>query len=196
MRGLHLGPDGSTLPRATARLHFRWWRTDDLELARVLWGDPQVTRLIDARGALTAAQVRDRLHAEIATADAHGVQYWPIFDHKNEGHIGCAGLRPYDLERAIYEVGTQLCAAHWGRGLATEAARSVLAHAFDHLHAQAVFAGHNPANHASRHLLGKLGFRYTHDELYPPTGLMHPSYLMTAAEYQQHRSDAQTPTTS
>jgi RimJ/RimL family protein N-acetyltransferase len=41
-----------------------------------------------------------------------------------------------------------------------------------------VFAGHNPANTASRGLLARLGFRYTHDELYAPTGLRHPSYLL------------------
>jgi hypothetical protein len=43
---------------------------------------------------------------------------------------------------------------------------------------RALFAGHNPANQASRELLARLGFRYTHDELYPPTGLMHPSYRL------------------
>ncbi len=29
---------------------------------------------------------------------------------------------------------------------------------------------------------GPLGFRYTHDELYPPTGLLHPSYLLKRSE--------------
>ena len=44
---------------------------------------------------------------------------------------------------------------------------------------QALLSGsHNPGNQASRHLLETLGFRYTHDELYEPTGLMHPSYLL------------------
>nr|NIV34793.1 hypothetical protein [Anaerolineae bacterium] len=44
-------------------------------------------------------------------------------------------------------------------------------------------AGHNPKNTASQHLLGKLGFRYTHEELYEPTGLMHPCYGLTHDEY-------------
>jgi hypothetical protein len=30
-------------------------------------------------------------------------------------------------------------------------------------------------------MLRRLGFRYTHDELYPPTGLRHPSYVLTRA---------------
>jgi len=60
-----------------------------------------------------------------------------------------------------------------------------MAHAFGELKVAALFAGHNPANAVSRHLLGKLGFRFTHEELYEPTGLQHPSYLLTAAEYRQ-----------
>jgi len=41
-----------------------------------------------------------------------------------------------------------------------------------------LFAGHHPENHASRRILSKLGFRLTHEEFYPPTGLLHPSYLL------------------
>jgi [ribosomal protein S5]-alanine N-acetyltransferase len=35
---------------------------------------------------------------------------------------------------------------------------------------QRIFAGHHPENEGSGRLLAKLGFVYTHDELYPPTG--------------------------
>ena len=83
----------------------------------------------------------------------------------------------------MFEIGFHICRRHWGHGLATEAARAVLKYAFDILAAKAVFAGHNPANTASRHLLLKLGLRYTHDEYYPPTGLNHPSYRLTSDEY-------------
>jgi ribosomal-protein-alanine N-acetyltransferase len=60
-----------------------------------------------------------------------------------------------------------------------------MAYAFERLGVCGLFAGHNPKNEASRHLLGKLGFRYAHDELYEPTGLMHPCYLLTAEEYRE-----------
>jgi len=59
-----------------------------------------------------------------------------------------------------------------------EAARGVIRHAFGALGCRALFAGHHPQNTESMRLLEKLGFRHTHDELYPPTGLMHPSYLL------------------
>ncbi|MBQ8934866.1 MAG: hypothetical protein IJ049_00465 [Oscillospiraceae bacterium] len=39
-------------------------------------------------------------------------------------------------------------------------------------------AGHHPKSTALRHVLRKLGFVYTGDEYYEPTGLYHPSYKL------------------
>ena len=72
----------------TKRLKFRLWTTDDLDLALGLWGDIAVTRLIDARGQLSKAQVQQRLLQEIGTHETHGVQYWPIFSDRNRGACG------------------------------------------------------------------------------------------------------------
>jgi RimJ/RimL family protein N-acetyltransferase len=170
----------------TSRLGFRHWRHDDLPLALGLWGDIKVTRTIDARGRLSTAKVQARLEQEIASQRQHGLQYWPIFHLESGEHIGCCGLRPYELPDQIYEIGFHIRSTHWRRGYAHEAATAVMAYAFDKLHVAGLFAGHNPQNQASRLLLEKLGFRYTHDEYYPATGLEHPSYLMTAAEFADH----------
>jgi RimJ/RimL family protein N-acetyltransferase len=59
------GNVGSTYLLTTERLGFRTWTEDDLDLALGLWGDPEVTRLIDARGKLSEGQVRERLAQEI-----------------------------------------------------------------------------------------------------------------------------------
>ena len=166
----------------TERLGFRLWREEDFELALGLWGDLSVTRLIDARGQLADEQVRRKLQQELSIAAEYGIQYWPIFLLSTGEHIGCCGLRPYDLEQEIYEIGFHIRSQQWGRGFASEAARRVIEFAFDDLDAKALFAGHNPQNSASRKLLEKLGFHYTHDEYYAPTGLNHPSYLLTKEE--------------
>ncbi len=162
------------------RLGFRTWTDSDLELAVVLWGDPEVTRWIDARGQLSRDQVQDRLALEIARAREYGVQYWPIFLLGNGDLVGCCGLRPHDAAHGIYEFGVHLRPAYWRRGLATEAATAVIDYAFNRLKVKGLFAGHHPDNRASQHLLEKLGFRYTHDEYYAPTGLKHPSYQLMA----------------
>ena len=158
----------------TPRLGFRWWREDDLQLARELWGDADVSALIG--GPFTGEAIRARLSKEIINGEQHAMQYLPIFMREGNRHVGCAGLRPY--RKKIYELGFHLRKEFWGKGLASEAARAVIEYGFANLRAEALFAGHNPANEGSRHVLLKLGFVYTHDELYPPTGRMHPSYLL------------------
>lgn len=158
------------------RLGFRHWSVDDLPLAMGLWGDAEVTQFIG--GPFSETQVRERLDKEIARQGEYGVQYWPIFLLTSGEHVGCCGLRPYDMAQPVYEIGFHIRRAFWGQGYAQEAALAVIDYAFTTLGAQGLFAGHNPANAASRGLLMKLGFTYTHDEYYAPTGLNHPSYLL------------------
>lgn len=160
----------------TERLGFSQWREEDLDLAFSLWGDPEVTRYISANGIFSGQEIKARLQKEIKNNELYGVQYWPIFGLETAEHIGCCGLRPYNLEKGIYELGFHLKSRHWGKGYAYEAAAAVIRHALDKLHAANLFAGHNPHNAASKRLLEKLGFKYSHDEFYPPTGLHHPSY--------------------
>ena len=167
----------------TARLAFRTWAHSDLELALGLWGDPRVTRYFDKREKLSVQEVRERLAREIRSQIDDGVQYWPIFLRSSHEHVGCCGLRPYQPVDKIYEIGFHIRARHWGNGYATEAARGAMAYAFEKLGIHGLFAGHNPKNTASRYLLQKLRFRYTHDEYYEPTGLQHPSYILTVEEY-------------
>jgi RimJ/RimL family protein N-acetyltransferase len=158
------------------RLGFRPWSDADLDLAARLWGDPDVTRSIG--GPFSDEQVAARLAREIASYRDHGLQYWPIFLLATSEHVGCCGLRPY--KTAVPELGFHVRRAHWRQGYAQESAQAIIRYAFDVLAATEIFAGHNPANEASRSLLLKLGFQYTHDEYYAPTGLYHPSYLLVA----------------
>ncbi len=163
----------------SARLGFGRWSLDDLALANALWGDTRVSSLIG--GPFGPEQVRQRLEREIECQRLHGVEYWPVFLLADGTHVGCAGLRPYRLDEKIYELGFHLQPECWGHGLAQEAGRTVIEYAFDQLGATSLFAGHHPANKASKRVLEKLGFVYSHDELYPPTGQLHPSYLLARA---------------
>jgi RimJ/RimL family protein N-acetyltransferase len=164
----------------TARLGFRHWSENDLPLAVTLWGDPEVTKLIG--GPFSEDVVKKKLAAEMNSMAHSKVQYWPLFLLDDDEHVGCAGLRPYRPGEQIYELGFHLRPAYWGRGLAEEAGRAIIGFAFERLGAKGLFAGHHPANAASRRVLEKLGFRFTHEEFYPPTGAKHPSYLLMRPE--------------
>ena len=171
----------------TIRLGFSVWSEEDLLDASELWGDSEVTKFIAADGKMSKEQVKQRLKKEIETYNNSNVQYWPIYSIEANQNVGCCGLRPYDSENNIFEMGIHLKKEYWGNGFAQEACSAVIEYAFNTLGANSLFCGHNPKNMASAQLLKKLGFTYTHDEFYPPTGLQHPSYLMTMQDYKANR---------
>jgi RimJ/RimL family protein N-acetyltransferase len=70
--------------------------------------------------------------------------------------IGCTGYMPMDTEHA--ELGYWLGKPFWGIGFATEAARAVIAHAFDAHGFAYLRAGHFMDNFGSQRVLNKLGF--------------------------------------
>lgn len=153
---------------------FSRWQPEDLAQARLLWGDPQVTEYICASGVFTEEEILARLNLECANYKEYGLQYFPVFTREGE-LIGCCGLRP-NQEFGL-EFGIHLRPQFWAQGYGLELGRAILAFAKDTLHAETVFAGHNPKNLRSKGFLPKLGFDYLRDEFYGPTGLMHPSYV-------------------
>jgi len=158
----------------TDRIGFSKWAQDDIELARLLWGNPEVTKYICASGVFSDDDIIRRLNTEIQNESVYQVQYWPVFELTTKALIGCCGLRIHKTEE--YEIGVHLRPEYWGRGYAKESANAVIEYAFCVLNAKKLFAGHNPDNSKSRKLLEKLGFTYIGDEYYEPTGLYHPSY--------------------
>jgi len=161
----------------TERIIFSYWTKDDYILALSLWGDEAVTKYISKIGELTEQEIKDRLLLEIKIEKQFNVQYWPIFEKSTEGFIGCCGLRPYNIEKRIYEIGFHLTSKHWGKGFGAEAAKAVIEYSRDKLKATGLFAGHHPNNVISKRIIEKLGFQYKCGEYYKPTGLYHPSYI-------------------
>ena len=170
----------------TARLGFRWWTADDAPLAQQLWGDPAVTHYIG--GAHTPEQVAERFHNQFRYREQCGAQYWRLFlltvgaeqysarpmtPHVGPSiarplrddpvFVGVCGLRPAPLDRyaaglGYLEMGFHLRPPFWRQGYGEEAARAVLAHAFDHFGVPAVYSCRHHENAASGNLILKLGF--------------------------------------
>ncbi|MFD0898134.1 GNAT family N-acetyltransferase [Loigolactobacillus binensis] len=165
----------------TKRIGFSQWQVADLPLAQQLWGNPQVTHFISQHG-FTDSDIQQRLQLEIQSQTKNKVQYWPLFRLKDQRLIGCCGLHRAGL---VYELGYHLLPEMWHQGFATEATQAVLGYAFQTLKINKIVAGHHPANLASGHVLKKCGFQYSGTEFYAPTGLQHPTYELTAADFRQ-----------
>ncbi len=173
-------PESSGYFLETERLGFRQWRTTDLPLAEGLWCDPAVMGYIG--GPLKPAGAQARMRLEVQHQQRLGYQYWPIFQRATGEHVGCCGLRPplalYEAEPGVLEIGAHIAKAFWSGRYGEEAARAVIRLAFGQLGVPALVAGHHPENDASRSLLLRLGFRWTHDAVWDVTGLVHPFYRL------------------
>ena len=166
----------------TQRVGFAHWKREDAPLALSLWGNPAVARFICASGRFTEPEAAQRLALEMSNQEKFGVQYWPMYTLASGAFLGCCGLRPKPGEAGVFELGFHLLPEHWGAGYATEAARAVIAFAFETLGAQNLIAGHHPQNEGSRRVLAKLGFHRVEDVFYPPTGLMHAAYVFRPSQ--------------
>lgn len=164
----------------TSELGFRNWLPDDFSLAKQLWSNPEVTQTIFENGPLTDSEIRDKLNLEIFNVTKFGVQLWPFFRLSDGQFIGICGLSPYQLFEGIFELSIQVLPEFWHKGYGYNATNAMIDYTFNTLNIKSIFAGHHPQNTNSANLLKKLGFRFTHMEYYPPTGVNHHSYLLNA----------------
>jgi ribosomal-protein-alanine N-acetyltransferase len=92
----------------------------------------------------------------------HGWSVWALIDRADGRLIGQCGLLQLP-ESADVEVLYLLERDRWGRGLAAEAARAVLRHAFEQLGLPRIVAVTRPEHAASRRVMEKLGMRQEAD---------------------------------
>lgn len=145
-------------PILTDRLALRPYEADDLaQLHAVLYGDPLAMALLG--GARDLAGTRASIERSMLQQELGGYSFWPVIERETGLLIGEAGLFPLVPGGPDIALGYAFGRRYWGRGFATEAARSVLAEAFGTLALKHVVAITREANAGSRHVLAKLGFR-------------------------------------
>ncbi len=162
----------------TERLRLRGWRRGDAPALAAMNADPEVMRYIGSGAkpygeALEQAErlVRERPGDGLGLWAIEGraieewaieewaIEEWAIEESGTGVFHGWAGLFPLDDTEEI-ELAYRLVKTSWGRGIATEAARPLLAYGFDELRLERIAAVTAPENRASRRVLDKLGFAY------------------------------------
>jgi RimJ/RimL family protein N-acetyltransferase len=95
-----------------------------------------------------------------APASIDGFGYWSVRARNDpDSFLGWILLTKLDLIGPEIEIGWRFSRAAWGRGCASEAAATVLRHAFATLGVDAVVADIDPANVASLRVAEKIGLR-------------------------------------
>lgn len=118
--------------------------------------DPDVIRYVPAPWTDEAGH-RAFIAARTAGPYPRGQGYWTIADAGTGGFLGWILLIPSDAVGPETEIGWRLPRAAWGRGVASEAARPVLRHAFETLGLDEVVADILPQNAASIGVAARLG---------------------------------------
>ncbi len=144
----------------TERLVLRRLTLADAGLMLELLNDPIFIRNVADRNVRTLAEAENYLTVKVLSAyEQHGFGFYRV-ELKTTGEpLGTCGLAKRETIDDV-DLGYGLLGRFAGCGYATEAARGVMEYARDVLGLQRVVGFTSPANHASIHVLQKLGLHY------------------------------------
>lgn len=181
----------------TDRLIVRNWRETDRDLFFEINSDDRVMEFFPfRRNREETDAVFTRMQEMIAET---GLGFYALELKSSAEPIGFIGLARTDLEPHItlgtVEIGWRLAGRHWGKGLASEAARAVLAHGFDRLGLDEIVSFAVRDNHRSTAVMKRIGMRQdvggsfdhprvpdTHPHLKP-----HALYRISAKEWRDRQ---------
>lgn len=151
---------GGTASLETERLLLRRWRDEDLEPFAALNADPVVMEhFLSPLSRRESDQFASRIRGEL---DERGWGLWAVEVRETASFAGFVGLAPVSFVAPFtpaVEIGWRLARAHWGRGLATEAARAVAAHSFETVGLAEIVSFTSTTNVASQRVMQKIGMR-------------------------------------
>jgi ribosomal-protein-alanine N-acetyltransferase len=164
----------------TSRLRLRPFTDTDLAAIHAIYRDPEVMRFVGHGAHRTIEDTANALRVYGDVLARVGFSFLAVVERRGGALIGDGGLHPLGGRGPDVELGYTLARSTWGRGYATELGRALVAHAFEVLGVDRVVAQVEPGNHASRHVLEKLGM--TERELRTAYGRPHLLYAVDRSE--------------
>lgn len=142
----------------TNRLFLRSWTLADNERLFEICTDADVMRYIGTGKAYKCiSQANEFLNWAINYERENGFCRWAVIEKASGEIVGSCGFaRPHGTSEI--ELGYLFAREHWGKGFATETAKSCLRYGFEKLGFREIIAITDPANSASQKVLEKIGF--------------------------------------
>jgi len=148
----------------TERLILRRWRESDKSPFARLNADPRVMEFMPK---ILSVDESNRLIDRIEHFEERGFGLCAVELRRDHSFIGVVGLSTPSFKTAFtpcIEIGWRLSADHWGHGLATEGAQSIVRYALEAKSIQQLVSFTVPNNLRSRGVMQKLGMTWTPKE--------------------------------
>lgn len=142
----------------TARLRLRPLVPDDLDVVHRLWTEPDVRRYLWDGETISRETAAGIISASAGCFEERGFGLWAVIRKEDEGLIGFCGFWRFE-EGSGFELVYGISPAYWGRGYATEAARTAIRHGFEEVGLDRIRASADSPNAASLRVMRKAGMR-------------------------------------
>lgn len=145
----------------TTRILLRQWRERDREPFAALNADPEVMEHFP--NTLSRAESDNLVDRIMTGLDERGWGLWAVEITATGTFAGFVGLNPTTFDAPFtpaIEIGWRLARTWWGKGLATEAGRAALDHAFGSLALDEVVSFTSITNLRSQRVMQRLGMRH------------------------------------
>lgn len=142
----------------TSRMWIRALSLEDVPALTEILSHPEVMKH-SVRGVCDEAATQKFVEWCLACYESHGIGPWALIDKESSALIGFCGVGPERVGVAEeLNLGYRLARGYWGRGLATESARTVLAYAFGVRKCPSVVVIIETEHAASLRVAEKVGF--------------------------------------
>jgi len=181
----------------TERLLLRNWERRDREPFARLNADERVMEFMPAR--LSRAESDDYVDRIEDHFREHGFGVYALELRREREFVGYTGLAVPGFDAHFtpcVEIGWRLAAEHWGRGLATEAAKAVVRFAFESLALDSLVSFTVPANTRSRRVMEKIGMTHDPSDDFEHPGLPQGHPLRRHVLYRLRRAESASTQTS
>lgn len=157
----------------TDRLVLRGWTPEDHGPFAAICADPEVMRFIGNGQTRAPADVARSIERFQTAWDKDGFGLFAVEERSSGALVGFTGLsRPNFLPEVLpaVEIGWRFSKEHWGRGYASEAAKSALAFGTNDCGLADIVSIYQLGNGASRRIMQKLGMVFDRRTVDPTCG--------------------------
>jgi RimJ/RimL family protein N-acetyltransferase len=168
----------------TERLILDAWHSSGWTDFRPIAQDAEVMRYITGGTPWSEEQIRGFVERQVKLYAERGFCRWRLLDAASSEFMGFCGAG-FWRDAPDAEIGWWLARRHWGRGLATEAARCALRDAFERVGLERLISVAMVGNAASLRVMEKLGLRRQRE--FESEGVRLVQYGLSRAEYSPPR---------